>query len=273
MTRRFALPAIAALALALTACSGGSGGDATTAASGGATAGGEFDTVAAGALTACTDSPYPPFEFEDSSAPTGYSGFDVDIMTAIAKELGLELRVQDVSFDALQSGTVLAAGQCDIGMSAVTITDERKANIDFTAPYYDSLQSLLTRKDSGITSINDLAGRKVGVQQGTTGQTYTKENAPEGTQLVEFPSDGELWPALQAGQIDAILQDLPVNLTHTQADPNYVIVEQYDTGEQYGFAFAKGERTALREAVDAALATMRENGSYDEIYAKYFSTN
>ena len=130
--------------------------------------------------------------------------------------------MQDVGFDALQSGTTLAAGQCDVGASAMTITDERKANIDFSEPYYESLQSLLVRTDSGIESIDDLSGKNVGVQQGTTGEAYATENA-EGAQLVQYPSDGELWPAMQAGQIDAILQDQPVNLEHEKADSAYTV--------------------------------------------------
>lgn len=262
--RKLALPAIAALALVLSACSGGSDSSDPTATAGG------FDTVTPGVLTVCTDSPYPPFEYEDPSTPTGYNGFDVEITEAIAQSMGLELQIKDVAFDALQSGTVLAAGQCDMGMSAITITEERKANIDFAAPYYDSLQSLLTAEDSGITSLADMAGRNLGVQQGSTGQMFAEENAPEGTNFVEFPSDGELWPALQAGQIDAILQDLPVNVEHTK-EAGWVLVEEFQTGEQYGFAFAKGERVDVREAVDAALEELRANGTYDEIYAKYFS--
>lgn len=267
MTRKLALStAMAAVAaLALAACSGGTADDDGTA------AGSEYDLVAAGKLTVCTDAPYPPFEYEDTNAPSGYAGFDVDITQAIADELGLELAIQDVAFDALQSGTVLKAGQCDMGMSAITITEERKANIDFADAYYDSLQSLLTRADSGITSIEDMVGKRLGVQQGSTGKMYAEENAPEGTIFVEYSGDGELWPALQARQIDAILQDLPVNLEHTRADANYALVGEYDTGEQYGFAFAKDEKTALREAVNAALAGMREDGRYQEIYDSYFA--
>lgn len=230
----------------------------------------EFALVTPGTLTVCSDVPYPPFEVEDAGSPTGYSGFDMDLLYAIAGELDLEMFVQDVNFDALQSGTTLVAGQCDIGASAMTITEERKANIDFSDPYYDSLQSLLVRADSGITGIDDLAGVNVGVQQGTTGENYATENAT-GAKLVQYPSDGELWPAIQAGLIDAILQDQPVNVEHERADSAYVIVEEYNTDEQYGFAFAKGKNDALRDAVNAALQNLRDTGEYQGIYDAYFS--
>ncbi|MPV36087.1 ABC transporter substrate-binding protein [Georgenia subflava] len=262
--------AAAAAALVLSACGGG--GEETT--DGGTAAGGqEFDLVEAGTLTACSEVPYVPFEMEDSSTPSGYSGFDIDLLQAIADNLDLELTVADVSFDALQSGTTLAAGQCDIGASAITITEERQANIDFSDPYYDSLQSLLVPADSGIESIDDLAGVTVGVQQGTTGQAYAEENVPEGTTLAEYPGDGELWPALQAGQIGAILQDQPVNVEHAKADENYLLVEEYDTGEQYGFAFGKDLKPELLEAVNAELQALRDDGTYQEIYDSYFSAD
>lgn len=261
---------IAAAALALTGCAGGSGGDSGTDAP---AAGDDFGLVQAGTLTVCSDIPYPPFEFEDADSPSGYSGFDMDLLGAIAESLDLEISVQDVGFDGLQSGTTLAAGECDIAASAMTITEERAENIDFSDPYYDSLQSLLVPVDSGIASIDDLAGKTVGVQQGTTGEAYTEENVPEGTEIVAFPSDGELWPALQAGTIDAILQDQPVNIEHERADSAYEIVEEYQTDEQYGFAFAKGEKTALLEAVNEALAQLRDDGTYQEIYDEYFAAS
>ena len=264
----------AAVGAALLLASCGSGGeDGEPGEPGGTAAGDEFALVEPGTLTACSDVPYPPFEVEDPSKPSGYGGFDIDLLQAVADGLELDLAVQDVSFDALQSGTVLASGQCDVAASAMTITPERQENLDFTDPYYDSLQSLLVPKDSGIASIEDLDGKRVGVQAGTTGKTYTEENAPEGTNISEFPSDGELWPALQAGQIDAILQDLPVNVTHEKADPNYVVVEQYETDEQYGFAMAKGEKPELLAAINTQLAALREDGTYQEIYDSYVATS
>lgn len=264
-----AFAAVAALALA--ACGGGGdGGDGgETGGDGGGDASG-LELVADGTLTVCSDIPYPPFEVEDSSAESGYSGFDMDVMQEIATRLDLTLSVQDVSFDALQSGAVLGAGQCDVGASAMTITEERAQNLDFSDPYYDSLQSLLVPADSGVTSLDNFSG-SLGVQQGTTGQSYAEEHAPEGAELIEFPSDGELWPALQGGTIQGILQDLPVNVEHAKADSSYVIVEEYDTEESYGFAFAKGEKPNLLAAVNEQLQAMRDDGTYDEIYDAYFS--
>lgn len=262
----------AAIALAtLTACSGGSTTTETPAASESASATAvDLGLVTDGTLTACSDVPYAPFEVEDSSTESGYSGFDIEIIDALAKKLGLTLKVVDVDFNALQSGAVLAAGQCDMGASAITITDERKANIDFTDPYYDSLQSLLVRADSGITDLAGTAGKNIGVQAGTTGKTYAEENAPSDAKLIDYPSDGELWPAIQAGQIDAILQDLPVNKEHEKADSNYKIVATFQTDEQYGFALAKDKNPALLAALNEQLAAIKADGTYDKIYNSYF---
>ncbi|MGO4490074.1 basic amino acid ABC transporter substrate-binding protein [Microbacterium sp. 2RAF4] len=270
MPRRNLIAGLALVATATLALAGCATGSSDAGSSDAPAADDKYGLVEAGTLTVCSDVPYPPFEVEDSSSETGYSGFDIDLLSAIAEKIDLKLSVQDVGFDALQSGTTLAAGTCDIGASAMTITDERKANIDFSDPYVDSLQSLLVRADSDIKSIDDLDGKNVGVQQGTTGETYAGENAP-GAQLVQYPSDGELWPAMQAGQIDAILQDQPVNYVHEQDDPDYKIVETYPTDESYGFAFAKGEKDELRDAVNKALKELQDDGGYQKIYDEYLA--
>ncbi len=227
-------------------------------------------TITAGSLTMCADSPFPPFEYEDSSTATGYTGFDVDIMGAIADQLGLKLVFMDQDFDTIQSGAVLEAGTCDVGASAITITEDRKANLDFTAPYYDSIQSLLVPVSSGVSSLDGLAGKNIGVQTGTTGEMYANDHKPEGANTVSFSSDGEEWLALQAGQVDALLQDYPVNARHAKDDSAYAVVAQYPTDEHYGFAMAKGKNPTLLQKIDDALATIRSNGTYDEIYTRYF---
>ncbi|MEQ6901722.1 ABC transporter substrate-binding protein [Nocardioides sp. YIM 152588] len=259
-------PRIAALtlttlaALALGACGSDDGGTTESGA----------ELIKDGTLTVCSDVPYPPFEDFDESTPTGFTGFDIDIVTEIASRLELELVVQDSSFDALQSGTALNAGQCDMAASAMTITDDRKENIDFSEGYYDSEQSLLVPSGSDIAAIGDLDGVKLGVQQGTTGKAYAEENA-SGADIVSFPSDAEMFQAIKAGQVEALLQDLPVNLDHTK-NGDYEVVETYATDEQYGLAMKKGN-TGLVDDVDGALDDMRGDGTYDEIYNTYFAVN
>jgi polar amino acid transport system substrate-binding protein len=249
------------LATTLSACGGDDGGN-------GGGGGDSLDLINEGTLTVCSDIPYPPFEMESGG---DYTGFDMDLMKEIAAGLDLELSVQDSSFDGLQSGLSLNSSQCDIVASAMTITEEREENIDFTEPYYDSKQSLLVPVGSDIASIDDLAGKKVGVQQGTTGKTYTEENAPD-ADIISFPSDGEMYPAIQAGQVDALLQDLPVNLSHTE-DGKFEIVEEYETDEQYGFAVREEGSEALLEAVNGQLQELRDSGRYQEIYDSYFATD
>lgn len=254
------LAVTAAATLALSACGGGSDDAAPAEEEGG------LNLVSEGSLTVCSDIPYPPFEYEENGE---YTGFDMDLMREIATGMDLELVVQDVGFDGLQSGAVLAAGQCDVGASAVTITEERQANLAFSDPYYDSLQSILVPTDSDIASIEDLAGKQVGVQQGTTGATYAAENAPE-AELVQYPSDAEMYAAIQAGNVDALLQDLPVNLTHTE-DGAFTIAEELPTEEQYGFIMAKEGSEELVAAVNEQLSELRDNGTYEEIYNTYFA--
>ncbi len=257
---------VAALALALTACGSDdeSKPDASKAPEGAAT----VATINEGTLTVCSDVPYAPFEQEDASAPSGFSGFDIDVISYIAEGLGLELSVVPTAFAPIQSGAALNASQCDVAASAITINDERKANLDFSDPYFDSEQSLLVPDGSDIASIDDLDGAKVGVQDATTGQTYATDNA-SGAEIVAFPDDGKMFQALKAGAVDALLQDLGVNALH-QTGGGFTIVETYDTNEQYGFAIKKGN-TELLDAVNEQLAEMRESGEYDTVHATYFA--
>lgn len=240
--------AAAALAVVLAAC----GGDDESA-----------------TLTVCSDIPYPPFEFEDPDSELGYSGFDIELIAAIGVELGRDVEIVVTGFDALTSGTAMAAGSCDLAISAMTITPERAEQIDFSAPYYEADQSLLVPNGSMIGSIADLTdGVVVGVQTGTTGEAYANENVP-GAEIRAFESGGDLLTALAAGQVDAVLQDLPVNVEEA-AKGETTVVETYPTGEFYGIAFEQGSE--LVGPVDEALATLRADGTYDALFAKYFPT-
>lgn len=258
-------------ALLLTAC-GDDEGDTTTT-EGDETAGEETEDLALveeGSLTVCSDIPYAPFEFEDADAPSGFSGFDIDLMQEMADRLDLELNVLVTGFDAIESGTALAADTCDVAASAMTITEEREENLDFSDPYYDSLQSLLVQSDAGVSSLDEFGGQPLGVQGATTGAEFAYENAPDDTEVIEYPDDGVMWQAMQAGDIVGILQDLPVNVEHAQEE-GYELVEEFDTGEQYGFAVKEDGKEALLEAINSQLGDLRDDGTYQEIYDSYFA--
>jgi polar amino acid transport system substrate-binding protein len=274
-----ALALTAVLAVTLAACGGDDVDDTTddttdeTTEDDGADDGeaaADLELVSEGTLTVCTEAPYEPFEFEDPDAPSGYSGFDIDLMQEIADRNGLDLVVVNTGFEGLTSGAEMAAGTCDVAASAITITEERAANVDFTEPYYSAIQSLLVPVGSDITSIDDLVeGVTVGVQSGTTGADYAEENVP-GAEIRSYEGGGDLFTALEAGQIDAILQDEPVNANRADQDDNVEVIETYDTGEDYGFATVPDRGDGLVALLNDTLDEIRDDGTYDELFDSYF---
>lgn len=223
-----------------------------------------------GKLTVCTDAPYPPFEYQDETT-NEWTGFDMDVVREIAAGIGegLELSVTVQPFDGIWLAP--KAGTCDMVASAMTITDERKANALFTDGYFDADQSLLVRADDkdALTSLEALAGKTIAVQTGTTGETYAQENAKDST-LKSFDEPAAMFLALEGKQVDAILQDLPVNAERALKDDKTALTATFPTGEQYGFAVSQ-DNTALGDALNAGIAELKASGKYDEIYAKYFA--
>lgn len=271
MQRRTMMALVAVIALAIGAC-GDDGTADTTEATGSSdttAATAEFETVTEGTLTVCTDSPYPPMEFEEDGE---FTGFDIELMRAIAEGLGLELAVNNTGFDPITSGLAMEAGDCDVAAASITITEERAEAILFSDGYFTADQSLLVKADSGFASLADLDGESLGVQTGTTGQIYAEENAPEGTTLVDFENPGDLFLALDGGQIAGILQDIIPNADRARSDDTVIVAETYPTDETYGFAAKLEGSEDLMEAINAQLAATRDNGTYDEIYAEFFPT-
>lgn len=267
------LPLVTVAALVLGACGDDSASDetTTTAADSGSESSISLEGVTLindGQLTVCSDMPYEPFEFQNAEGET--EGFDYDVVSAMGDLLGVETEFVTTPFDGIIPA--LVAGNCDMIASAMTITEERAEQVNFTEPYFDADQSLLVLAENEETyaTLGDLAGKNIGVQSGTTGATYAAENLPEGATIKEFATGAEMFPALVSGEIDAALQDLPVNAYRaTTAPDEFVVTETFTTGEQYGFAVTQ-ENTALLEALDSALATIREDGTYDEVYATWF---
>ena len=264
MFRLLPRTALAAAVLVLaTACGGG--GDSDTAAP--AEEGG-IAFVEDGKLTTCTHLPYPPFQFERDGEVIG---FDVELMDMVAEELGVEQEIVDTPFETIKTGADLNAGKCDVAAAGMTITDERKANLDFSVPYFDATQALLAKKGSGITSLDDAKGKKVGSQSATTGEDYVKA---EGIDPVSFESSDAELNGLRSGQVDVIVQDLPVvsEWLKDEANADYEIVANLDTGEQYGLAVKKDGNDELLKTIDEVITQAREDGSYDELYEKWIGT-
>jgi polar amino acid transport system substrate-binding protein len=185
----------------------------------------------------------------------------------------LDLAVNNTGFDPITSGTAMASGQCDMAAASITITDERKQAVDFSDPYFTADQSLLTKKDSGITTLTDLSGKNLGVQTGTTGELYAQENAPSDATITSFENPGDLFVALESGDIVAILQDLVVNGPRTLQDDTVTVVETYPTQEEYGFAYEKGANPELQAAVNDLLAKYKDDGTYDALYQEWFGSS
>lgn len=250
-----ALVLVLAFALIAGACGDGGGG-------------GEYGLVTEGTLTVCSDVPYPPFEDEVGGE---YVGIDVEIMDAIAAELGLEMEFIQQGFEGITTGAAMVAGNCDIAASAITIKPEREENVDFTDPYLEVDQSLMVPVGSGLSTLEDFAGLRLGVQTGTTGKDYAEENAPADATIVDFPTGGELFIALAAEQIDGILQDKPVNELRAEADDTVEIVQTFETNELYGFAVQEEGKEVLLADVNEALAKLKDDGTLDAIFTKWFS--
>ncbi len=260
-TPRLTRTAVAGAVLALLAACGGGADD--TAASGTPSAAG-VSYVNKGQLTTCTHLPYPPFQFEKDGKVTG---FDVELMDMVAKELGVQQEIVDTPFETIKTGADLNAGKCDVAAAGMTITEERKQNLDFSVPYFDATQALMAKKGSGITSLDTGKG-KVGSQSATTGEDYVKA---KGVDPVSFEtSDAEL-NGLKSGQIDVLVQDLPVvsEWLKDPANSDYEVVANLDTGEQYGFAVKKGGNPELLKKIDDVITKAQGDGSYDALYTKW----
>jgi polar amino acid transport system substrate-binding protein len=222
-------------------------------------------TVETGKLIFGSDTAFPPFE---SMNGTVAEGFDVDLGAAIAKELGLTSEFKSYKFDTLIP-TLVAGGKFDAIMSGMTINADRQKEIDFATPYIDSNQSIAVKNSATYKTAADLTGKKIGVQSGTTGQQWAKENI-KGATLVAFDDTLSAFSALQAGKVEAVVNDLPVSAAIVKdATRGLKIIQEIPTGEQYGIGISKSNPDLLK-AVNDALAKIKASGEYDAIYTKWF---
>ena len=255
MTRKL-LAAMAAMALVLAAC--GDDDDAVAV--------DELELVTPGVLTVCTDTPYAPMEFIDEAG--NYTGFDMELMRAVAADLGLEMEVVEPGWEAITGGLAFEAGECDVAAASITILPERAEVIDFSEPYFDVGQSLLVTEGSGITSLADTAGREIAVQTGTTGHFFLRDEGPDDVIIVEFPDADGPWLALEAGDVDGFMSDQVATQEFVDANPGFMVVETFDTGEEYGWATQNTPN--LLAALNATLVKFLDDGTYDQIYSDWF---
>ncbi|MGH2953968.1 MAG: ABC transporter substrate-binding protein [Solirubrobacterales bacterium] len=223
----------------------------------------DLGLISEGTLTVGTDTPFPPFEI---GQPPNITGYDIDVMNAIAEELELTPEYTDTAFDTIFRD--VAQGQFDTVAAASTITPGRENAVDFSDPYYEAQQALLVPEGSDIASVEDLGGAIVGTQDGTTGETYANEET-DASEVRGFPEGPDATAALQTGQVDAVIIDQPVAVDALEQQEGAEIAEEIQTDELYGFAVAP-ENDALREAMNEALATLKEDGTITDLYAEYF---
>ena len=262
-------------ALALTACGGSSASTASSVASSAASseaastsaAAGELTTVEAGKLTMATNATFPPYEMTTDAGE--FEGIDIETAQAIADKLGLELQIDDMDFDAALLS--VQQGKADIVMAGVTVTDERKAVMDFSDSYATGIQSVIVPEGSDIASPDDLAGKKIGTQRGTTGYIYCTDDFGEDA-VVAYDSGLTAVQALNNGQVDAVVIDNAPAKEYVAANPGLKVLETSYAEEDYAIGMNK-DNTALVEAVNAALEELKADGTLQSIVDKYITAD
>lgn len=265
-----------AMVLSLAACGSSASVSESTASSEAASSeasaetAGELTTVTPGKLTMSTNAAFPPYEMTDDNG--NCVGIDIEVAEAIADKLGLELQVDDMDFDA----ALLAAqtGKSDMVMAGVTVTEERQTVMDFSNTYATGIQVVIVPEDSDIASIEDMTGKMIGVQRGTTGDLYCSASVEDGGFGEEnvTPYDNGLTAvqALLNGQVDCVVIDNAPAQEFVDANPGLKILDTEYANEDYAIGVAKGN-TALLDAINGALEELQADGTVQSIVDKYIT--
>ena len=284
MKKILAFAMASAMVLSLAACGGGtstssskSSAPATSGAqdssSSSAAPSGSFTTVEAGKLHMSTNAEFPPYEMlDDAGNPIG---IDVEVAAAIANKLGLELVVDDMSFDA----ALLAVqnGQSDIAMAGITVSEDRLAKMDFTDSYATGVQVVIVKEGSDVT-MDNLGEKMIGTQMGTTGYIYASDTPDNGgygeDHVIGYETGAVAVQALVSGQVDAVIIDnLPAqSYVEANAAAGLTILEGTWVEEDYAIALQKGN-TELMAAVNGALNELKADGTFQGIVDKYITAD
>lgn len=223
-----------------------------------------------GFITMSTNAEFEPFEYKDGD---NFVGIDIDISNKIAEKLGVKLKVNDVSFDTLT--TELASGKSNFVAAGMTATEDRKKNVDFSDSYFDATQSIIVLKSSAIKARADLNGKKVGVQQGTTGDIFCTNE--DGTSDIKVASTERYSKGVDAvtdlinGKIDAVvIDDFPARKFVEKIADKLIKLEEALTVEKYAIAVKKGDADSLK-VINEVLGEMKSSGDLDKLITKYKS--
>ena len=234
------------------------------AACGGSSEGGSEDS-GDDTLVMATNAEFPPYEYHEGDEVVG---IDVDIASAIAEELGMELKVEDMAFDSIIPA--VTSGKADIGAAGMTVTPDREESVAFTDTYAHATQVIIVKEDSDITGPDDLVGKTIGVQLGTTGDLYATDI--EDATVEQYNKGFEAVQALTQDKIDAVIIDGEPAKEFVAESEGLKILDEAFTEEDYAIAVAK-DNTELVDKINDALATLKESGNLDEIIAKYISAD
>lgn len=255
--KKFLAIALAAIMLfALAACGG------NNATNGNATDGNATDGDAKAVLTMATNAEFPPYEYYQGDKVVG---IDAEVAALIADKLGMELEIVDIAFDSIIPG--VQSGKYDMGMAGLTVTEDRLEKVDFSTSYATGVQSVIVKADGAIQSLDDITGKKIGVQTTTTGDIYATDDYGEEF-VTRYDNGAAAVQALIAGKVDCVIIDNEPAKSYVAANEGLKILDTSYTVEDYAICFAKNN-TELKDKVDAALKDLIADGSVQAVVNKY----
>lgn len=212
-----------------------------------------------------TNAEFPPFEYIEQG---NIVGFDVDLINEISKIVGKKVEFKNMAFDSLL--IAMQAGKINCIISGMTATDERRQYVNFSEPYFVSKQAVIVPEDSDIQKFEDLKGKKIGVVIGYTGDMVVTDMYKDTSSITRYEATGQVIMALTAGKVDATVLDMEPAKKYVANNKGIKVLDTALAEEEYSIALPK-DNTALLEEINKALKTLKENGTYDKIYAKYFN--
>lgn len=225
----------------------------------------ELSTVEPGKLIMSTNAAFPPYEMTTDSGE--FEGIDIETAQAIADKLGLELQIDDMDFDAAL--LAVQQGKSDMVMAGVTVTDERQNVMDFTDSYATGIQSIIVKENSDIASVDDLAGKKIGTQRGTTGYLYCSDDFGD-ENVVAYDDGLTAVQMLNNGQVDCVVIDNAPAKEFIAANPGLKLLDTAYVEEDYAIGVGKGN-TELKDAINTALEELKADGTLQAIVDKYIT--